>query len=40
LLTRISGIPTLVRRGQELWGDDSDYQAYLENTSRLLPRLF
>ncbi len=40
LLTRISGIPTLVRRGQELWGDDPDYQAYLENTSRLLPRLF
>jgi steroid 5-alpha reductase family enzyme len=40
LLTRISGIPTLVRRGQELWGDDPAYQAYLESTPRLLPRLF
>ena len=40
LLTRISGIPTLVRRGQELWGDDPAYHAYLENTPRLLPRLF
>ncbi|MDG1216091.1 MAG: DUF1295 domain-containing protein [Luminiphilus sp.] len=40
LLTRISGIPTLARRGLELWGDDPTYQAYLENTPRLLPRLF
>lgn len=40
LLTRISGIPTLARRGLELWGDDPAYQAYLENTPRLLPRLF
>jgi steroid 5-alpha reductase family enzyme len=39
LLTRISGIPTLVRRGQELWGDDPAYQAYVANTPRLLPRL-
>ena len=39
LLTRISGIPTLVRRGQELWGDDPAYQAYAANTPRLLPRL-
>ena len=39
LLTRISGIPTLVRRGQELWGDEPAYQAYLANTPRLLPRL-
>ena len=40
LLTRISGIPTLARRGLELWGDDPAYQVYLENTPRLLPRLF
>ena len=40
LLTRISGIPTLARRGQQLWGEDPDYQAYLNNTPRLIPRLF
>ena len=40
LLTRMSGIPTLARRGQQLWGDDPAYQAYLESTPRLLPRLF
>ena len=39
LLTRISGIPTLVRRAEELWGDDPAYQAYVVNTPRLLPRL-
>jgi len=39
LLTRMSGIPTLVRRGEELWGDDSAYQTYVANTPRLLPRL-
>jgi len=40
LLTRMSGIPTLARRGQQLWGDDPAYQAYLESTPRLIPRLF
>ncbi|MBT6352609.1 MAG: DUF1295 domain-containing protein [Halieaceae bacterium] len=40
LLTRLSGIPTLARRGQQLWGADPLYQAYLANTPRLLPRLF
>ena len=39
LLTRISGIPTLAKRGQQLWGDDPSYQAYLSNTPRLFPRL-
>ena len=39
LLTRLSGIPTLARRGQELWGDDPVYQAYVANTPRLVPRL-
>ncbi|NDH39162.1 MAG: DUF1295 domain-containing protein [Gammaproteobacteria bacterium] len=40
LLTRISGIPTLAKRGQQLWGEDPAYQAYLSNTPRLFPRLF
>lgn len=39
LLTRISGIPTLARRGQQLWGDDPAYQAYLNSTPLLAPRL-
>ena len=39
LLTRISGIPTLVRRGQRLWGDDPAYQDYLSSTPLLVPRL-
>ncbi len=39
LLTRLSGIPTLARRGQEVWGDDPAYQAYVANTPRLVPRL-
>ena len=39
LLTRLSGIPTLARRGQELWGDYPAYQAYVANTPRLVPRL-
>jgi steroid 5-alpha reductase family enzyme len=39
LLTRVSGIPTLARRGQQLWGDDPAYQAYLSSTPLLVPRL-
>jgi steroid 5-alpha reductase family enzyme len=39
LLTRISGIPTLARRGEQLWGDDRAYEAYLRKTPRLSPRL-
>jgi len=38
LLTRVSGIPLLERGGKKRWGDDPDYQAYLERTPRLLPR--
>ena len=38
LLTRISGIPLLEERGEKKWGGESAYQAYLERTSRLLPR--
>jgi steroid 5-alpha reductase family enzyme len=40
LLTRISGIPTLARRGEQLWGDDRAYEAYLRKTPRLVPRLW
>jgi steroid 5-alpha reductase family enzyme len=40
LLTRISGIPTLARRGEQLWGDDRAYEAYLRKTPRLFPRLW
>jgi len=39
LLTRISGVPALARRGQQLWGDDPAYKVYVANTPRLLPRL-
>jgi steroid 5-alpha reductase family enzyme len=39
LLTRVSGIPTLARRGQQLWGGDPAYQSYLAQTPRLIPRL-
>ncbi len=37
LLTKVSGIPLLQKKGQEKWGDDPEYQAYLANTSLLLP---
>lgn len=37
LLTKVSGIPLLQKKGQEKWGDDPDYQAYLKNTSLLIP---
>ena len=39
LLTRVSGIPTLVKRGQQLWGSDPAYQAYVNSTPLLVPRL-
>jgi len=37
LLTKVSGIPLLQKKGQEKWGDDPAYQAYLSNTSLLIP---
>ncbi|MEL7158006.1 MAG: DUF1295 domain-containing protein [Actinomycetota bacterium] len=37
LLTRISGIPMLARRGRQRWGDEPEYLAYLERTSLLVP---
>lgn len=38
LLTKVSGIPTLTKKSTERWGNDPDYQAYLANTSLLIPR--
>ena len=38
LLTRISGVPILDRRGLEKWGDQPEYRKYRENTPALLPR--
>ena len=38
LLTRISGIPMLERRGAKRWGDDADYRAYVADTPVLVPR--
>ena len=39
LLTKISGVPILDRRGLEKWGDQPEYQKYREETPTLLPRL-
>ncbi len=38
LLTRISGLPMLERRGLKRWGDDPEYQAYLASVPVLVPR--
>lgn len=38
LLTRISGIPPLERRGKQRWGNDPEYQRYLASTPVLIPR--
>lgn len=37
LLTKISGIPLLERRGQRRWGDEQAYRDYVERTSVLVP---
>ena len=39
LLTKISGVPILDRRGLEKWGDQPEYHKYREYTPTLLPRL-
>ena len=39
LLTKISGVPILDRRGLEKWGDHPEYHKYREETPTLLPRL-
>ena len=38
LLTKISGLPALERRGLKRWGDDPAYQEYLKNVPVLIPR--
>lgn len=38
LLTKISGLPALERRGLKRWGDDPAYQQYLRNVPVLIPR--
>jgi len=40
LLTRLSGIPTLVQRAESTWGDDPEYRQYVANTPRLMPKFF
>ena len=37
LITRVSGVPMLEKRGMDRWGDDPAYQAYVERTSELVP---
>lgn len=38
LLTKVSGLPMLEKRGDERWGDQKDYQEYKQNTPVLVPR--
>lgn len=38
LLTRISGIPLLERRGKQRWGTDPGYREYVATTPVLIPR--
>jgi len=38
LLTRISGIPMLERRGAKRWGDEPEYQEYVRDVPVLIPR--
>ena len=38
LLTKISGLPALERRGLKRWGDDPKYQKYLAEVPVLVPR--
>lgn len=39
LLTRVSGIPMLERRADEVWGGDEEYEAYKARTPVLIPRI-
>ena len=38
LLTRVSGIPMLEARAEKRWGDETEFQAYSQNTPVLIPR--
>ncbi len=37
LLTKVSGIPLLQKKGMDKWGENPEYLAYLKNTSLLVP---
>lgn len=37
LLTRVSGIPMLEKNARERWGDNKEYQRYVESTPVLIP---
>ena len=37
LLTKISGVRMLEVSGKKRWGNNEDYQAYVANTSVLIP---
>lgn len=39
LLTRVSGVPLLEKKADEIWGGQEDYEAYKRNTPVLIPRL-
>ena len=39
LLTRVSGVPLLEKKADELWGGQEDYEMYKKNTPVLIPRL-
>ena len=38
LLTQVSGVPALERRGLKRWGDDPDYKRYVASVPVLIPR--
>jgi steroid 5-alpha reductase family enzyme len=39
LLTKVSGVPLLEKKADEMWGGQEDYEAYKKNTPVLIPRL-
>jgi steroid 5-alpha reductase family enzyme len=39
LLTRVSGVPLLEKKADEIWGGQEEYEAYKKNTPVLIPRL-
>ena len=40
LLLFLSGIPPIERSRKKKYGDDPDYQQYVSNTSKILPKIF
>jgi len=39
LLTKVSGVPMLEKKGKEKWGELSDYQWYMKHTPCIIPAL-